>query len=325
MLPVAVDAMGGDDAPHAIVEGAVRAHQAGLPVVLVGDAAQLEPLLGASGPDVVHAGDVVGMAEGAVAGVRRKPDASVRRALQLVRDGAAGAAVSCGHTGATLVGAVLDLGVLPGAERPAICSVLPRSDGGRLVLLDAGANVDCKPELLASFALIGSAHAEAMGVLAPRIGLLSNGEEDGKGNAQVRATLPLLRDLPLRVVGPVEPSAAMAGACDVLVCDGFVGNILLKAAEGAVHTVVTLLREEIERRPSGRLGAWLLRGAFERFRRRVAWDAQGGALLLGTRGLVVVGHGRATPDAVHSAIRLAHRGMRAGLLDGVARRLASRA
>jgi glycerol-3-phosphate acyltransferase PlsX len=317
--------MGGDDAPQVIVEGAVRAHRAGLPVVLVGDSARIEPLLPAGGPDVVHTEGVVSMDASAAKAVRRAPDASVRVALQLVRDGACGAAVSCGHTGATLVGAVLDLGVLPGADRPAICSVLPRSDGGRLVLLDAGANVDCKPELLASFALIGSAYAEAMGVLAPRVGLLSNGEEDQKGNAQVRATLPLLRALPLHVVGPVEPSAAMAGACDVLVCDGFVGNVLIKAAEGAVHTVVTLLREEILSRPSGRVGAWLLRGAFERFRRRVAWDAQGGALLLGTGGLVVVGHGRSNPEAVMGAIRLAHRASAAGLLDGVSRRLALRA
>lgn len=323
-LPVAVDAMGGDHAPEAIVAGTVRAHRAGLSVVLVGDRERIRPHLDGAAIDIEHTPDAVGMAASSVA-VRRQPEASVRVALRQVAEGRCGAMVSCGHTGATLVASVLELGALPGAERPAICSVLPRSDGGRLVLLDAGANVDCKPELLASFALIGSAYAEALGVLAPRVGLLSNGEEDGKGNAQVRATLPLLRALPLKVVGPVEPGAAMAGACDVLVCDGFVGNVLLKAAEGAVQTVTSLLREELLRRPTGRLGALLLRGAFRRFRERVAWDAHGGALLLGTRGLVVVGHGRATPEAVHSAIGLAHRGQQAGLLDGVARRLAQRA
>src|SRR5690606_9629416 len=132
----------------------------------------------------------------------------------------------------------------------------------------------------------------------PRVGLLSNGEEDGKGNMQVRATLPLLRSLPLKVVGNVEPQAAMAGACDVLVCDGFVGNVLLKAAEGAVGVVVQLLKEEILTRPTGRAGAFILRGAMRRFRERVAWDAHGGALLLGARGVVVVGHGRANEDAV---------------------------
>jgi phosphate acyltransferase len=239
----------------------------------------------------------------------------MRHALRLVRSGRCAGAVSCGNTGAWLVSSVLELGNLESVERPAIASVLPRSDGGRLVLMDAGANVDCKPEHLASFARLGSVYAAALGVSNPRVGLLSNGEEDTKGNLQVRATLPLLRSLDLNMVGPIEPSAAMSGACDVLICDGFVGNVLLKAAEGAVQTVVTLLREEIERRATGKLGAFLLRGAFRRFRTRVAWDAQGGALLLGVKGLVVVGHGKATPEAVEAAIRMAYEGARNGLVD----------
>ena len=294
-------------------------------MLLVGDRGRIAPLVPPGGPEIVHAPDVVEMGHAAARAVRRMPDSSVRRCLRLVADGTAGAALSCGNTGAALVAAVLDLGVIAGVDRPCIATVLPRSDGGRLVLLDAGANVDCRPDLLVRFALVGSAYAEALGVLAPRIGLLSNGEEDGKGNAQVRATLPLLRELPLRVVGPVEPREAMEGACDVLVCDGFVGNVLLKAAEGAVTTVVTLLREEILRRPSGRLGAWLLRGAFRRFRARVAWDAHGGALLLGADGVVVVGHGRATPSSVVAAVRMAHQAVDARLVEGVARRVASRA
>ena len=317
--------MGGDEAPHAIVSGALRAHGDGFPVMLVGNQERLRPLIPPGGPVVVHAPDVIGMSDSAASSVRRRPDSSVRRAVQLVADGTCAGAVSCGNTGATLVSTVLDLGVLEGAERPCIATVLPRSDGGRLVLLDAGANIDCRPELLARFALVGSAYAEALGTLSPRVGLLSNGEEDSKGNQQVRATLPLLRELPLRVVGPVEPGAAMSGACDVLVCDGFVGNVLLKAAEGAVTTVVTLLREEILRYPSGRLGAWLLRGAFRRFRARVAWDAHGGALLLGAAGVVVVGHGRATPASVRAAVAMAHRAVDARLVEGVARRVASRA
>lgn len=255
------------------------------------------------------------------ASVRKRPDASVRRVMRLVHEGKASAAVSFGSTGATLFAAVLDLGTLPGADRPAIATRLPRRDGGSFILLDAGANVDCRPEMLASFAQLGAAYAEVSGVPRPRIGLLANGEEDGKGNLQVRATLPLLRSLDLDVVGNVEPSAAMAGACDVLVCDGFVGNILLKAAEGAVSTVVSLLREEIARRPSGRLGALLLRGAFARFRERVAWDSTGGALLLGADGVVVVGHGRANPAAVQGAIELASRHARSGLVAAMARRL----
>jgi glycerol-3-phosphate acyltransferase PlsX len=218
---------------------------------------------------------------------------------------------------------VLTVGALDGVERPAIATVLPRSDGGRLVLLDAGANVDCRPEMLVCFAELGSAYAEVIGIPSPRVGLLANGEEDNKGNMQVRATLPLLRQSGLNVVGNVEPSDAMGGACDVLVTDGFVGNVLLKAAEGAVGTVVQLLREEILRRPTGRLGAWLLRGAFDRFRARVAWDAHGGAVLVGLDGVVVVGHGKANAPAVAAAARLAHAAAAAGLVGAVQRRLSA--
>lgn len=314
--------MGGDHAPEPIVAGAIRAFRRGVPVVLVGDEARVRPLVPRRLEiPIVHAPHVVGMGD-APSSVRRRDDTSVRRALQLVRDGRACAAVSCGSTGATLVAAVLDLGVLDGVDRPAIATVLPRRDGGRLILLDAGANVDCRPELLACFAQLGAVYAECSGVVRPRVGLLANGEEEGKGNMQVRATLPLLRSLDLDVVGNVEPLAAMEGACDVLVCDGFVGNILLKAAEGAVGTVVALLRTEIRRYPSGWLGAFLLRGAFRRFRARVAWDAHGGALLLGTRGVVVVGHGRANADAVCAAVDMARRNSASGLVERMATRLA---
>ncbi|MEZ4321375.1 MAG: phosphate acyltransferase PlsX [Myxococcota bacterium] len=323
MTRIAVDAMGGDDAPDAIVAGAVEAVRAGHDVVLVGDEARIRPKIPRRVEiEIVHTDDAVGMGD-APASIRRREGCSVRRTMQLVRDGRADAAVSCGSTGATLVAAVLDLGTLEGAERPAIATVLPRRDGGRLFLLDAGANVDCRPELLACFAQLGAAYAEVSGVEDPRIGLLANGTEEGKGNMQVRATLPLLRSHDLNVVGNVEPLGAMAGDCDVLVCDGFVGNILLKAAEGAVLTVVTLLREEILRYPSGRLGALLLRGALKRFRSRVEWDAHGGALLLGTRGVVVVGHGRANAQAVASAIAMADRNVSVGLIGRMSDRLAS--
>lgn len=321
---IAVDAMGGDHAPAEIVAGACRAHAEGIPVVLVGREAELRPLLPRrNAPPVHHAPDVVGMGDAAVASVRRSESSSLRVAMRMVADHRADAVVSCGNTGAVLVAAVFDLGVIEGVERPAIGTVLPRADGGRLFLLDAGANVDCRPEQLVTFGLLGSAWAEANGVRSPRVGLLSNGEEDGKGNTQVRATLPLLRESGLVVVGNMEPSAAMEGGCDVLVTDGFVGNVLLKAAEGAVTTVVQLLKQEIRRYPTGILGAWLLRGAFRRFRDRVAWDAHGGAVLLGTRGLVVVGHGRANANAVHQAVRLAHRTLGADLVHGLVRRFES--
>lgn len=310
--------MGGDDAPHAMVEGAVAAVREGIDAVLVGDEGVLRPLLPRwNAPRILHAPDVVSMDEVAAHAVRRKEGASVRVAMREVAEGRACAAVSCGHTGATLVAAVFDLGVLEDVERPALASVLPRSDGGRLVMLDAGANVDCRPEMLATFAILGASYAEALGVERPRIGLLSNGEEDTKGNMQVRATLPMIRALPLNTVGPVEPHQALSGECDVLVCDGFVGNILLKAAEASVQTVQHLLREEISRRPSGVAGAWLLKGAFERFRKRVAWDAQGGAILLGTQGVVVAGHGRSTASAVTASIRMAATAASEGLVQRV--------
>lgn len=320
---IAVDAMGGDQAPTAQVLGALDvARRSAIEVVLVGDPARIRPLLPRRGaPEIVAAHEVLEMGEAAASGVRRKPDASIRRALQLVARGEVDGVVSCGHTGGVLVASVLDLGLLPGVDRPAVATLLPRGDGGRLVLLDAGANVDCRPEQLACFALLGAAYAEVLGIPSPRVGLLANGEEDGKGNVQVRASLPLLRSLPLRMVGNVEPNAAMAGACDVLVCDGFVGNVLLKAAEGAVETVVRLLRAEIRKTPAGLVGAFLLRGAFRRFRARVAWDAHGGALLLGAAGVVVVGHGKANPQAVSQAIRVAARAAEGGLVRALGDRL----
>lgn len=306
MLQVAVDAMGGDHAPDAIVDGAVMAVSQGIDVVLVGDEPRVRALLPrGSKIAVVHAPDVVGMDEGAVAAVRKKPDSSLRRCMALVKSGQASSVMSCGNTGAVLVASVLDLGVREGVERPAIATLLPRSDGGTLVLLDAGANVDCRPEMLASFALLGAEFARSRGMPAPRVGLLANGEEASKGNAQGRAALPLILALPLVCVGNVEPHAAMAGACDVLVCDGFVGNVLLKGVEAAAETVVHLLRDEIRRNPSARFGAWLTSRAFGRFRKRVQWQAYGGGVLLGVDGTVVVGHGRANAEAVAAAIRTA--------------------
>jgi glycerol-3-phosphate acyltransferase PlsX len=187
--------------------------------------------------------------------------------------------------------------------------------------LDAGANVDCRPEQLACFSLLGAAYAQLLGTADPRVGLLANGEEATKGNQQVRATLPLIQALPLKVVGNIEPNAALAGGCDVLVCDGFVGNVLVKGVEAAAETVVHLLREEIRRNPSAMVGAWLTSRAFSRFRERVAWQAVGGGMLLGVRGVVVVGHGRANSEAVRAAIRLASDAARDGLTTGLEERL----
>lgn len=324
LLPVAVDAMGGDHAPEAIVSGALAAAKDGVPVVLVGDEARIGPLIPRrAGVAVVHAAHAVSM-DSSPAGVRSLPESSIRVALREVGEGRASAVVSCGNSGAVLVAAVIEAGVLEGVDRPAIALTLPRADGGRVVLLDAGANVDCRPEQLASFAQLGSAYASSLGVDAPRVALLSNGEEQGKGNDLVRSAWPLIEALPLHFVGNVEPTQAFGGACDVLVCDGFSGNIMLKAVEGAADTVLSLLGAELRRHPVAKLGAWLLQPSLKRLTGRVAWDAHGGGILLGLEQIVVVGHGRANPTSVSAAIQLAHRAAGQGLVRQVRQALPAR-
>lgn len=314
---VALDAFGGDRAPDAIVEGAVLASRQGTRVLLVGDADKLRGKV-PRGMDVVHAPEVVGMDEPASTPIRKKPGASIRRIFELVRDGQAVAAVTCGHSGAAMAAALHVLGPVPGVDRPPLCTVVPRKDGGQLVLLDLGANVDCKPAHLAQFAVLGDAYARAvLGLQRPRVGLLANGEEPGKGNLQVRAAWPELEALDLEFVGNVEPLGALRGECDVLVCDGFVGNVMLKTVEGTVEVVGRVLREEIRRRPGAQLGAWLLGGAIRRFRQRTTYDAVGGALLLGVEGVAIVGHGRADARAVASAIRYARSCAEAGLVPAL--------
>lgn len=321
---IALDAFGGDNAPEVVLEGALLARRQGQRVLLVGDAARLRGKV-PRGMEVVHAPEVVGMDEPASAPLRRKPGASIRRIFELVRDGQAGAAVTCGHSGAAMAAALHVLGPIPGVDRPPLCTVVPRKDGGQLVLLDLGANVDCKPAHLAQFAVLGDAYARAVLKLdAPRVGLLANGEERGKGNDQVRAAFPALEALDLRFVGNVEPLHALRGECDVLVCDGFVGNVMLKTVEGTAEVVAQILRDEIKRRTSARIGAWFLGGAWRRFRQRTAYDAVGGALLCGVEGVAVIGHGRADARAVASAVRYAAACADAGLLSGLRHHVGNR-
>jgi glycerol-3-phosphate acyltransferase PlsX len=314
---VALDAFGGDRAPDAIIEGAALAVRQGIPVVLVGDAARLRGRI-PRGMEVVHAPDVVGMDEPAHTPLRRKPQASIRRIFELVRDGTCIAGVTCGHSGAAMASALHVFGAVDGVERPPLCTMVPRRDGGQLVLLDLGANVDCKPHHLAQFAVLGDAYARAvLGLERPRVGLLANGEEPGKGNTQVRAAWPEVEALDLNFVGNVEPLGALRGECDVLVCDGFVGNVMLKTVEGTVEVVGRVLREEIRRHPGAQFGAWLLQSAIRRFRQRTTYDAVGGALLLGLDGVAVVGHGRADSRAVASAVRYARSCVDVGLVGAV--------
>ncbi len=311
-LPIALDAMGGDHAPEAIVAGALSYKGS---VLLVGRGADLRAL--APGHAILEASEVIEMADKASSALR-KPDASINVAVRAVAEGRASAAVTCGHSGAAMVAAMKGLGCLPGVDRPALVTLVPRADGGEAVLLDLGANVDCKPEQLAQFALMGEAYAASvLGIARPRVGLLSNGEEQSKGNAQVRAALPLLQALPIDFVGPVEPHEAFHGGADVVVCDGFVGNVMLKTVEATASVTVSLMQREIARMPHWRLGARFLRSAVQRFRGRTSASAYGGALLVGCRGVVVVGHGRSDARAVESALRVAQRCVDQGLVASV--------
>jgi glycerol-3-phosphate acyltransferase PlsX len=317
MLPVALDAMGGDRGPEVNIAGALRAQRAGIPVLLVGDETKIrQPRKGAL--PVLHARESVEMGESAAKSVRAKPGSSIRAAIDAIKNGQACAAVSCGNTGAFMAAATLVLGRIEGVDRPAITTLVPRTDGGRLVVLDLGANTDPKPEHLAQFARLGDAFARVVLELdRPRIGLLSNGEEPSKGNDLVRAAHALLKELPLEFVGNVEPPHAFHGACDVLVCDGFVGNVMLKSIEATAEVVGGILRREILAHPSSRFGAWLLRGALSRVRKRTAYSSIGGALLLGVDGVVVVAHGRSDATAVAGAIAHAHRCARDDLVARV--------
>jgi phosphate acyltransferase len=314
MVRIAVDAMGGDHAPAVIVEGAVAAaRHLDVRVALTGPTADLTAAL-ASCPDwrdlgleIVEAPDVVGMADSPAAVLRRKPRTSIRVATDLVARREAAALFSAGHTGATVMAAHGAFGMIRGVDRPALAIVIP-TRGRPGVLLDAGASVECRPQHLLQFAIMGGVYARlALGVERPRIGLLSIGEEETKGNDLTREAHRLLKTAPLQFIGNVEGREIYSGVADVIVCDGFTGNVVLKTSEGLVETVEALLGEELKGTFSSQVGYLLSRRAFRRFRRRVDYSEYGGAPLLGVAGLVVVGHGRSSVKAVRNGIATAYR------------------
>ena len=308
-LPViAVDAMGGDDAPEAIVAGALLAHRDGLgKVVLVGDRARIVPLLhGETAIEIVHSAGQVSMDASASQAVRKSQGTSLGDAVDLVRDGRADAVVSAGNSGAFLAIALIRLRTIPGIARPAIGAVLPGRDGP-VVLCDAGANVDCKPEWMMQFGVMGSAYARAaLGIVEPRVGVISVGEERTKGNAQSMEAAELLERAPVRFVGNIEGKDILLNHADVVVADGFVGNVILKTAEGSATYIRDVLRESFESAgPLGKLGALFSRGVFASIRLRLDYSTYGGAPLLGVRGNCVVAHGRSDKVAIRNAIRQA--------------------
>jgi len=313
-MKIAVDAMGGDVGPAVTVEGALAAaREYQLEVILVGDQAAIERELArhrphrSSRPPVTirHASQVVEMGEPASHALRRKRDSSMRVAAELVRDHEAAAFVSAGNTGAAMAIAMFTLGVLPGVDRPAIAVVLPNLKA-RTVLLDVGANVDPKPWHLVQYALMGHVYArDILGIPAPRVGLLSVGEEEGKGNELVREVFKTLEGTPLNFVGNVEGQDIYNGHADVVVTDGFTGNVALKISESLADMIIHLIREEITRTPLAKLGALLVRPAFRRFWRRVDYTELGGAPLLGINGACIISHGASPSRAVKNAIRVA--------------------
>ena len=329
MIRIAVDAMGGDHAPAAVVDGAVAAaRHLAVRIALVGPASVVERALTTHpdwrslGLEIVDAPDVVGMADTPAVALRRKPRASIRVAADLVARGEAGALFSAGHTGATVLAACSAFGMMRGVDRPALAAAIP-TRGRPAVLLDAGANVECRPRHLLQFAVMGSVYAHvALGVEHPRVGLLSIGEEETKGNDLIREAHQLLKAAPLRFTGNVEGREIYSGVADVIVCDGFTGNVVLKTSEGLVDTLEALLGDELRGTFSSHVGYLLSRRAFRRFRRRVDYSEYGGAPLLGVAGLAIVGHGRSSAKAVRNAVAMAFRFTTGNFLMRVAREIA---
>ena len=328
-MRIAVDAMGGDHGPGSIIDGAlVAARHLQLGLLIVGASAVIDRELsrhpGARGLDieVLDAPEWIDMAEPASAALRRKPRASIRVATEAVRDGRADAVFSAGHTGASVIAAHAAFGRLAGVDRPALATIIP-TRRRPAVLLDCGATVECRPQHLVQFALLGTAYARLMlGCEAPRVGLLSIGEEESKGNELTREAHQLLKSAPVRFIGNVEGRDVYAGGTDVIVCDGFTGNVTLKISEGLVDTIERLLHEELSSTFGTRVGYLLSRQAFRRFRRRVDYSEFGGAPLLGLNGLCIVGHGRSSPKAVRNAVHMAARLVEQRLIESLAQQVA---
>jgi glycerol-3-phosphate acyltransferase PlsX len=332
MIWIAVDAMGGDFAPRLVVDGALAAaRHLDLGVALVGPAAALEAELARHADvkpahvRVIDAPDVVRMEESPAAALRRKPGASIKVAASAVARGEAMALVSAGHTGATVMAAHAAFGMLPGVDRPALAATIP-TRGRPAVLLDVGASVECRPQHLLQFGIMGSVFARvAFGVESPRVGLLSIGEEETKGNELTKEAHRLLKASPLAFIGNVEARHLYSGQADVVVCDGFTGNVVLKTSEGLVEMIEGLLSEELSSTLTMRMGSLLARRALRRFRRRVDYSEYGGAPLLGVAGVTVVGHGQSSAKAVRNAVAMAYRFASGRFIERIEQQIAAAA
>lgn len=312
-MKIAVDAMGGDYAPAVVVEGAIRAaSELDIPIILVGDRARVEEELSkhraASHPgiSIAHASEVVGMDESPAQAIRKKKDSSLRVCFELVRSGEAGAVVSAGNSGAAMAASIFLLKKIKGVDRPAIAVSVPTMKDPAIVL-DVGGNVDCKPIHLFQFALMGEVYAKyVLKKDRPRVGLLSNGEEEGKGNDLTREAHALLKNASINYIGYVEGRDIYQGGVDVVVTDGFVGNVVLKLSEGLVEAVTTMLKNEIMAGFWSRIGYLLSRGAFKKLKKKIDYAEYGGAPLLGIDGVCIISHGRSNAKAMRNAILRAH-------------------
>lgn len=329
-ITIAVDAMGSDRAPKAEIEGAIlAARQYQMRVLLVGQESVLReewgnhPAAQELPIEIVHASEKIGMQEKAATAVRAKRDSSMRVGLRLVREGKADGFVSAGNTGAAMATAKMVLGALPGVDRPALAAVFPTEVSGQAcIMLDVGANVDCKPHNLEQFAIMGEIYSRyVFRHERPRVGLLSIGEEEGKGNELTRETYALLRKLPLNFIGNVEGRDLWNARVDVIVCDGFVGNVALKISEGLVSTVRSLLKESLKSTITSQVGALLSRRAFSDFKKRLDYSEYGGAPLLGIKGVAIVAHGSSNSNALKNAIRVAAQSAQSHVNEQIEREL----
>jgi len=333
LIDIALDAMGSDKAPEPEIRGAILAcRHFPVRVHLVGPEKTLRPLLAKQMRrlgerhlpiKIVQASESIGMDEKAAQAVRAKRDSSMRVGLKLVREGAVAGFITAGNTGAAMATAKMVLGTLPGVDRPALVAVLPTSAGKPCLLLDVGANVDCKPKNLEQFAVMGDMYARSvLKVEMPRVGLLSIGEEEGKGNELTREAFPLLQQLPIHFLGNVEGRDVYNGRADVVVCDGFIGNVALKTSEGLVRLVKDSLRESLTSTVTAQVGALLSRKAFNAFKKRFDQSEYGGAPLLGVCGVCIVGHGSSNDRAIMNGIRVAAEFVQANVNADIERGLA---
>lgn len=323
-MKIAIDAMGGDYAPSVVVEGAVAAaRESDFSLILVGDQDAIQRELSrhnaAALPiEIVHASEVVGMDDSPIAPLRGKQDSSIRVAIDLVKEDKAQAVVSAGNTGAVMASAKVVLGAIKGVERPAIAAVLP-SRNGQSLLLDVGANVDCKPFHLLQFAIMGNIYAqEVMGIIKPAVGLLNIGEEKSKGNELTKETFPLLEDAPLNFIGNVEGRDIYNGKADVIVSDGFIGNVGLKISEGVADIITSLIKKEVGSNRISQAAALFLKPAWKRMKKIMDYSEYGGAPLLGIDATCIICHGGSNAKAIKNGIFLAHESWQHDLTQRIA-------